>query len=360
MTASSNIRKICVMGGSFNPPTLAHLRLMLAAVETLNADMGLFVPSGQKYVSNKMKRCNPEDNAFSEEVRLEMLTAMCRGNRQLRVDSVEFGRDGKWKTFETMEAIQEKYPRAELWFLAGGDKLPVIPHWHRSEEFLQRFHIFAIDREDEPSESAISENPLLSRYRDRFRIIKAPETVEGISSTRVRELLRNGDQSASEMVHPTVWDILLAEGWLSQKITSFRGEFDFLSNFYETSIEYGGLHFGSGEAAFQAQKCVDQAKKLTFQNMRPSEAKRAGRRVLLRSDWEQVKVRLMEEIVRAKFTQNPELAHMLLVTGNRFIQEGNTWNDTFWGVDFKTGEGKNYLGIILMKIREELRCFGQK
>ncbi len=80
------------------------------------------------------------------------------------------------------------------------------------------------------------------------------------------------------------------------------------------------------------------------------------RKVLLRSDWEQVKVQLMEEIVRAKFTQNADLAQMLLATGNRLIQEGNTWHDVFWGVDQKTEKGENHLGKILMKIREELRC----
>ncbi len=117
-----------------------------------------------------------------------------------------------------------------------------------------------------------------------------------------------------------------------------------------------GLCFGSGEAAFQAQKCIDRTDRLMFRDMRPSEAKRAGRRVLLRPDWEHIKVELMEEIVRAKFTQNADLAHMLLSTVDRLLREGNTWHDTCWGVDYVTGEGENHLGKILMKIREELRC----
>lgn len=63
---------------------------------------------------------------------------------------------------------------------------------------------------------------------------------------------------------------------------------------------------------------------------------------------------IMEEIVRAKFTQNQELKAQLLSTGDAILIEGNTWNDRYWGVDVRSGVGKNHLGKILMKIRLEL------
>lgn len=63
----------------------------------------------------------------------------------------------------------------------------------------------------------------------------------------------------------------------------------------------------------------------------------------------------MEEIVRAKFSQHPELEERLLATGDRKLVEGNPWNDTFQGVDVRTGKGQNHLGEILMKIRDELK-----
>ena len=84
----------------------------------------------------------------------------------------------------------------------------------------------------------------------------------------------------------------------------------------------------------------------------PSEAKRLGRRVSLRRDWEDVKVSIMEEVVRAKFTQNAELADKLLATGDAHLEEGNTWGDRVWGT--VNGIGANQLGIILMKIRDEI------
>ena len=75
----------------------------------------------------------------------------------------------------------------------------------------------------------------------------------------------------------------------------------------------------------------------------------------LRADWEDVKLSIMEDIVRAKFTQNEDLKQLLLATGDLVLEEGNTWHDTFWGVDVKTQEGENHLGRILMRVRQELR-----
>lgn len=139
------------------------------------------------------------------------------------------------------------------------------------------------------------------------------------------------------------------------KIDSFREENFFLSNFYEAPVTYLGRTYLCNEAAFQAQKCMTEEEKEPFTKMRPAESKKAGRKVLLRPDWEQVKVGIMEEIVRAKFMQNEDLKQQLLATGDAELEEGNTWNDTFWGVHLKNGKGQNHLGKILMKVRAELQ-----
>lgn len=70
-------------------------------------------------------------------------------------------------------------------------------------------------------------------------------------------------------------------------------------------------------------------------------------------DWEEVKDKVMYEIVLAKFTQNPDLKEKLLATGDEHLEEGNTWGDTTWGT--VNGIGENRLGIILMKVRKELQ-----
>lgn len=135
-------------------------------------------------------------------------------------------------------------------------------------------------------------------------------------------------------------------------IDSFRGEYGWLSNFFTTYIDYDGFTYKNAEAAFQAQKTLDPIVRTSFTRMSGAEAKRQGRRVDLRPDWDQVKDRIMLEIVAAKFDQNRELAEKLIATGSRDIVEGNDWNDTYWGVC--RGRGQNKLGRILMAVREKL------
>lgn len=138
-------------------------------------------------------------------------------------------------------------------------------------------------------------------------------------------------------------------------IDSFRGKYYFLSNFFPAEVTYNGLTYQNNEAAFQAQKTYTKEERLEFTTLEPRDAKRRGRRVRLREDWEQVKDRIMEEIVRAKFSQNEELKEQLLATGDAQLVEGNRWNDRYWGVDIRSGVGENHLGKILMKVRSELR-----
>lgn len=73
----------------------------------------------------------------------------------------------------------------------------------------------------------------------------------------------------------------------------------------------------------------------------------------MRPDWEEVKYDVMYEIVKAKFIQNPDLKEKLLSTGDEYLVEGNHWGDRTWGQ--VNGVGKNWLGKILMKVREELK-----
>lgn len=133
-------------------------------------------------------------------------------------------------------------------------------------------------------------------------------------------------------------------------IDEFRGKYFFLSNFYNVKVMYNGLSYLNNEAAFQAQKDPTRVKE--FLNLNPSEAKRLGRRVKLRADWEKVKDDIMTEIVRNKFTQNKNLMQKLLDTEDEELIEGNTWNDRYWGVC--DGKGKNILGKILMGLRANI------
>lgn len=150
-----------------------------------------------------------------------------------------------------------------------------------------------------------------------------------------------------------VKDSKMMECTMTNKIDSFKGKYFFLSNFFESPVTWEGRTYQNNEAAFQSAKCVKESQRDKFTSMNPSASKRAGRNVLLRSDWEDIKENVMYEVCLAKFTQNPELGQRLLDTGDAELIEGNDWGDKTWGM--VNGVGQNKLGKILMRIRKELK-----
>lgn len=132
------------------------------------------------------------------------------------------------------------------------------------------------------------------------------------------------------------------------------------SNFYRCDVMFDGILYLSSEAAWQAQKTLDIEKRKTFANMTPAVSKRAGRSVSLRPDWERAKNLLMLRVLLAKFSQNPELAEVLLSTGDAYIIEDTTaWHDNIWGhctcSRCANKIHENRLGKILMLVRKALR-----
>lgn len=143
---------------------------------------------------------------------------------------------------------------------------------------------------------------------------------------------------------------------MTPKITRFTGEHRFLSNFWPAEVNLQGEAYPSVEHAYQAAKAVDSSERKQFQNvkMTAGQAKRAGRALSARKNWNAVKGVIMGGgLVAQKFCMHEDLAQRLLATGDAVLKEGNTWGDTYWGVC--EGEGQNHLGRILMGVRQGIR-----
>ena len=136
-------------------------------------------------------------------------------------------------------------------------------------------------------------------------------------------------------------------------ILSFSGDFRFLSNFYESVFtDVRSNKWFSVEQYFQAHKCSCREDYERFvPYVTPREAKRLGRNIKCRSDWDALRLRVMKRGVSYKFWQNVRLRNLLLDTGDVLLVEGNTWGDCFWGVC--RGKGENHLGRILMALRSD-------
>lgn len=152
--------------------------------------------------------------------------------------------------------------------------------------------------------------------------------------------------------------------WL---LDSFTGEYRWLSNFWPAQVVFGGLVFASTENAYQAAKCdlVDDRKALSeVGGLSAGAAKRFGQTVMLSPLWnDDVAFAVMRDLNRQKFSpsRNAALSARLLATGDALLVEGNTWHDNRWGScscgKFKecTLPGMNWLGMILMQVRSELK-----
>lgn len=136
-------------------------------------------------------------------------------------------------------------------------------------------------------------------------------------------------------------------------IDSFSGEYDFLSNFHPSPILHYGLIYPTVENAFQAAKCSDSNARSKFVNLTPGEAKRLGRKIQLREDWDWARINIMAVLVKIKFISSEDLLIKLVGTDGYELIEGNTWGDTFWGVC--NGVGENNLGKILMETRDFMK-----
>jgi ribA/ribD-fused uncharacterized protein len=138
-------------------------------------------------------------------------------------------------------------------------------------------------------------------------------------------------------------------------INRFDGKHAFLSNFYPAEIELSDMTYPTVEHAYQAAKTLDMTLRAQImQAHTPGQAKRLGRTVPLRPDWEDIKAAEMWRLLVKKFNI-PELRNQLLATGSARLVEGNLYGDRFWGIDLRTGEGENFLGTLLMLLRGRIK-----
>jgi len=145
-----------------------------------------------------------------------------------------------------------------------------------------------------------------------------------------------------------------------RRIDDFRGDYHFLSNFAPARVTLDGVQFPTVEHAYQAAKTMEQQERQQILGAStPGLARKMGRKLSQRPDWPEIKVRVMQDLVAQKFNGHSDLVKLLLATGDAELVEGNSWHDNFWGDCCcpRCAEltGQNWLGRILMDVRERLR-----
>lgn len=344
-------KKIVIMGGSFNPPTLAHYMLMKYAIDALNAECGYFVPVSDAYLRRKMRHSHPPI-VLSSELRIKMLQAMCSGDK-MKVCDKEIGTI-EARTLPTLKSFKEEFPKYELYFVMGDDKLDLLSHLTEKGAFFETSNVILYSRNLEGIEEKLRNQNVLSEHTDKIIVLPQPEGTTGISSSLIRERMLSGD-SCEKLLHNNVWEIFkeLNPNDYPDVISSFKGENDFLNNRYGCSFVWQGIRYNNVESAFQASKYTNEAERKVLSKMSADKAVIKSRDCTPSIEWEEHKLNIMESIILAKFEQNPSLKKRLIETNNRILINGNNKQETYWGVDLYSWIGDNHLGKILMKIRDK-------
>jgi nicotinate-nucleotide adenylyltransferase len=178
------MRKIGILGGTFDPPHIGHLILAQYTLEALGLEQMLFVPAADPPHKIGVTRT-------PVEYRLAMLEHAVAENTNFKISLVDIERPGPSYSADTVRIIQSQHPDAELYFVMGGDSLRELPTWHRIEEFFQLCKLAVMRRSDEDIYAEMHQDDLPD-LAERVVMIDAPLLGIWISSTDVVDRLRLG------------------------------------------------------------------------------------------------------------------------------------------------------------------------
>ncbi len=193
--------KIGILGGTFNPVHLGHLRLGQAVLDELSLDKILFVPDNSPPHKESKYLADGKD-------RLNMINLLIKGNDKMEASSVELERQGKSYTYETLLSLKKQFPRDELFLITGADMFLTLDRWKNPEVIFRNAGIIGVPRiksDLEKMERYGSE--VLSKAGARFCILSKP-VYESASSTFVRDNI--GDyQKIKDMIPPEEYEYII-------------------------------------------------------------------------------------------------------------------------------------------------------
>ncbi len=191
--------RICVLFGSFNPLTNAHITVLRSAVEAIGADKGLFVATNGKYLKRKTVKIN-DPFYLSEDERQAIIERVCESEPDLEFWGFELGGINPSR-FKTLCKIEKQYPDAEIYEIQGADKVHTLLKSANGEEYVSKFRFVVFERYGIDLDALFLENHLLTKLRDSFVIL--PPLAE-TSSTEVRNRFYAGEDFSCLVPHAVV------------------------------------------------------------------------------------------------------------------------------------------------------------
>ena len=191
--------RIVIFGGTFNPPTRAHLDIATEALYYLDAEKVLFVPVSDLY---------KKDDVEISYHRVNMLNLAIGNFRRLEIDFTEVNAVALTYTYETVEKIKSRYQDKELFLLIGADNLEDFKNWKNQRSIMENCSLLVVNRNNSSIDEIIESNEILTEFKD--KIIEAPIEEIEISSTEVRNRIASGELEGLEnLVDKEVIDYII-------------------------------------------------------------------------------------------------------------------------------------------------------
>ena len=191
--------RIVIFGGTFNPPTRAHLDIATEALYYLDAEKVLFVPVSDLY---------KKDDVEISYHRVNMLNLAIGNFRRLEIDFTEVDAVALTHTYETVEKIKSRYQDKELFLLIGADNLEDFKNWKNQRSIMENCSLLVVNRNNSSIDEIIESNEILTEFKD--KIIEAPIEEIEISSTEVRNRIASGELEGLEnLVDKEVIDYII-------------------------------------------------------------------------------------------------------------------------------------------------------
>lgn len=194
------MQKIGFFGGSFNPPTYAHLEVAKTALRQLNLDKVFFVPVGNLY--NK-------PDLIGEKHRYNMLQLSCKDEENIDVENIELNQNRNLSAIDAFKLIEKKYGDVESYYIMGADNFKKLPNWKDSQELIENYKYIVFERKDDTYkdmelEQYIKNNEVLNNNKNNFHILTLQKFDE-INSGIIRNYIKQEEYSkCNEYTMPEV------------------------------------------------------------------------------------------------------------------------------------------------------------
>ena len=179
---------IAIFGGSFNPPTIAHIDLAKQILDNIkNIEKIIFVPVSTKY--NKQGLASDND-------RFNMLEEVCKKLNNIEVSSIELDSPRQLFTIETLDMLQEQNTDKQICFIIGTDNLKKLETWHKADELLEKYKVIVLKRDNDDVGKIIKESIFLTKYKEAIINLENINPIN-LSSSYIRERLEKSEDISS-------------------------------------------------------------------------------------------------------------------------------------------------------------------